>query len=238
MAEIKVERKDNKQPIWPWIVGVLLLLLVVWGMVEFFQTDEPEIAAVTETEQRTDDNQMGATERQDVAYRGAAATQVNEFVTFVEEEEESPEMGLSHEYTSEGIQRLSAALSGLADERPANDADISQKRDRFQESAQRLQQDPESTQHANIIRSTFMEAADLMESIQQRNFPDQESEVEDVRSAAEEIDEKTPVLEQEDKIKDFFQNASDALQAMVETDENANLNTDTDRNTNMDTGKE
>lgn len=218
MAEIKVERKNNQQPIWPWIVGVLLLLLVVWGLVEFFEADEePQVATVTEV---TDDEQVGTTERQDVAYRGEASGQVNEFIRFVEEDEASPEMGKDHEYTAQGIQRLSAALTALADETAPDDVDISQKKERMQQSAQRLQQDPESTQHANMIRSTFLEAADLMESIQQRSFPDQESKVEDVRSAAEEIDTDTPTLEQKDDVKDFFKNASEALQAMVETETN------------------
>lgn len=41
MAEIKVERK-NKTPIWPWIIGILVLLGIIWFLVEAFEEEEPE----------------------------------------------------------------------------------------------------------------------------------------------------------------------------------------------------
>ena len=40
MAEIKVERK-NKAPIWPWIIGILVLLGIIWFLVEAFEEEEP-----------------------------------------------------------------------------------------------------------------------------------------------------------------------------------------------------
>ena len=38
MAEIKVEKKD-KAPIWPWIIGILVLLGLIWFLVEAFEGD-------------------------------------------------------------------------------------------------------------------------------------------------------------------------------------------------------
>lgn len=40
MAEIKVERK-NKAPIWPWIIGILVLLGIIWFLIEAFEEEEP-----------------------------------------------------------------------------------------------------------------------------------------------------------------------------------------------------
>ncbi len=40
MAEIKVERK-NKAPIWPWIIGILVLLAIIWFLIEAFEDEEP-----------------------------------------------------------------------------------------------------------------------------------------------------------------------------------------------------
>jgi hypothetical protein len=38
MAEINVvEKKTN---IWPWIIGLLLLLLLLWGLVEMMDNDD------------------------------------------------------------------------------------------------------------------------------------------------------------------------------------------------------
>lgn len=213
MAEIKVERKENNNtPIWPWIVGILLLLLVVWGLVEFFQTDEEEYRASQEVVAPAEPERAPET----MQVNQPASQPINNFVTFVEEEEESPEMGLDHEYTSQGIEHLSMALADLADREAPDDVEVSQKKESMQQSASRIQQDPESLQHANIIKETFMEATALMETIQARSFPDSKSAVEEVRSAAEELDVETPTLEQEEKVKDFFRNASEALQSMTE----------------------
>ncbi len=48
MADINVERKSTN--IWPWILGLLVLALLIWVLVEAFDTDEPEVAAVPVTE--------------------------------------------------------------------------------------------------------------------------------------------------------------------------------------------
>lgn len=44
MADINVERKGPS--IWPWIIGLLVLALLIWALVEMFDSDEPEVAAV------------------------------------------------------------------------------------------------------------------------------------------------------------------------------------------------
>lgn len=41
MAEIKVEKK-NKAPIWPWIIGILILLALIWLLIEAFSDDSDE----------------------------------------------------------------------------------------------------------------------------------------------------------------------------------------------------
>ena len=39
MAEIRVEPK-RKTPIWPWIIGILILLGLIWLLVEAFDRDD------------------------------------------------------------------------------------------------------------------------------------------------------------------------------------------------------
>ena len=41
MAEINVERKGPN--IWPWIIGLIVLALLVWALMEMFGNDEPEV---------------------------------------------------------------------------------------------------------------------------------------------------------------------------------------------------
>lgn len=42
MAEIRVEPK-SKTPIWPWIIGILILLGLIWLLMDAFGEDEPEL---------------------------------------------------------------------------------------------------------------------------------------------------------------------------------------------------
>ena len=44
MAEINIERK--KKPIWPWLLLILLVGLLIWGLYEF--TNEPDEVEVRE----------------------------------------------------------------------------------------------------------------------------------------------------------------------------------------------
>jgi len=41
MADIRVERKGPN--IWPWIIGLIVLALLVWGLMELFGRGDPEV---------------------------------------------------------------------------------------------------------------------------------------------------------------------------------------------------
>ena len=43
MAEIHIEKKPS---IWPWIIGLLVLGLLIWGVAEMMGGDDEEVAAV------------------------------------------------------------------------------------------------------------------------------------------------------------------------------------------------
>lgn len=42
MADINVEHKDRS--IWPWILGLLLLGLLIWGLIELLDDDDDDVA--------------------------------------------------------------------------------------------------------------------------------------------------------------------------------------------------
>lgn len=52
MADLNVERKSPG--VWPWVLGLLVLALVIWGLVELFGGDpetiqDPEAAVPADT---------------------------------------------------------------------------------------------------------------------------------------------------------------------------------------------
>jgi hypothetical protein len=53
MAEIRVEPKQ-RAPIWPWIIGIVILLGLIWLLVDAFERDDPEDRREDRIEQRDD----------------------------------------------------------------------------------------------------------------------------------------------------------------------------------------
>jgi len=53
MAEIKIEHKQKSM--WPWIIGALVALLVIWGLFQLMDNDEADIAQPVITEPVTVD---------------------------------------------------------------------------------------------------------------------------------------------------------------------------------------
>ena len=193
-----------------WIIGLLLLVGLIWIVADTFD-DEPEReVAVVETPILEEERVVN-----DAVTGVAAAGPISEFVAFTENDETTPDMGLDHEYTSEGLLKLKAALDALAVEQGAGDANIQQKKQELQQAADKIQQDPQSLQHANTIKDAFVKASNLLETIQQKNFPDLDDSVAEVKSAAESIDTSTQTLNQKDQVKKFFDEAGDALQEMA-----------------------
>lgn len=49
MADINVERRGPS--IWPWILGLLVLALVIWGVAEMVDEDEPQVTEAESVEE-------------------------------------------------------------------------------------------------------------------------------------------------------------------------------------------
>lgn len=191
MAEIRIEKRS---PIWPWIVGVLVLLVVGWMAIGALNDEEPvvEQAAL---------QQEGA-----IGTAGAAVpAAVQDYAAFAGESGQ-PSMGREHEYTAEGIRRLSAALGAFV-EQNANDTETRNRFDRFRQAADRLQQDPQSGAHAGTVRDVFTSAVEVFESGRI-----DAGDVSRLRQTATSISADQPLLEQTDTVKQFFSQSSEALQ--------------------------
>lgn len=228
MADINIQKKDNK-PVWPWVLGVLVVL----GLAVWLYSDAPETGAgdrlATQTRieaeraEGTENNLAGSDagrgmspEEEAEAGAGSSAMvgPVADFVAFVKENDSRGEMGLDHEYTSNGLRKLGDALNSLVDSHQAN-MDINQMRNKFNQKADQLQNDPQALKHANIISEAFTSAADVIGRLQQQYYPELSNQASEVRQAAQAIDPQEQTLNQRTKVKSFFDKSSDALEAMV-----------------------
>ena len=81
-------------------------------------------------------------------------------------------------------------------------------------SADRLQTEPQSLEHANVVRAAFASAAQLLQNAQRRSFPIASAQVGLVRKAADIVSKERPPLEHCAEVNRFFMSAADNVRAM------------------------
>ena len=194
MAEIKLERKGT--PIWPWILGLLLLAGLLWyflgrGDDAATTTGDTTAAAVT--------GATGAAAAPSFGIDGNPAGEEN-FITFVDRNDTSGETEANHQYTANGIRRLAVMLQTSAG--GANDGPwiaMSTIADSLQTTG------PGDDRHAEMAKRAFTLAVGVMGS---------GGNVAPARTAAEAIDTARPLGEQTAQVRTFFERARDVMRSM------------------------
>jgi hypothetical protein len=213
MADIDIERKET--PIWPWILGGLLLLaLLLWLFMGRGGDDDvaPGLVVPADTTAATADT---------VARTGAIPPAVAEYLTFSRTPDAAQEMGAQHEYTAGGIRRLVAALDALVAQDTIGQTAIEPQLQQLRANADRMQDTPaDSPTHSNAARDAFTSAAELMETIRTERYPQDpalQRQVTQAREAATGVQPGEPLLEQRDRVQQFFERAGEALLTIAET---------------------
>jgi len=207
MAEIKIEKK-SKKPIWPWIIGLLLLVGAIWVIGEVADSPENELA---EEEMHLAPEAQPGDEISDISeteapVAGTAA--IDDFLAYVEDDKIEDQMGLDHQATSDALMKLSAALKEISN------GQFEQEIGQIEQSAQQIQGNPESLKHADVVSSAFTNAANVLEQIQTSQFPDAEGDVKEVMEKSKLINEDQQMTNQKENIEDFFDEAADAIETM------------------------
>lgn len=201
MAEINIEKK---KPIWPWIILVLVILGILYFV--FFSNGENGMDD-QETTTEEMDTVTGEDERNETSI-GADTMGVAAYLSYVEDEER---MGRDHEYTNTALLRLISAVQAKADEM---NYDISADMQSIRQDAEKITNDPTATDHANSIKNAGQKIVDVLEGMQQENFPELSQDVQEARDAVQNIDTSTQTLEQRDQVKSFFSETADVLRKM------------------------
>ncbi len=197
MAEIEIEKK---KPIWPWIVGLLILAALVYFLF-FANNEDDDINEVetTTTEQVVDDN-----DSMDDTANYSEESDVDTYTTYIND----PQMGLDHEYTHGALAKLIAATRATAD---AVNVDIKADLSEANAKAQEIMKDPMSLKHADKIKDAGQSITRALHTIQTEKFPGLEQQYNEVETAVSKIDDVTPTLDQKDTVKDFFSKAGNLL---------------------------
>jgi hypothetical protein len=216
MAEIHIQKKGA--PIWPWIVGILLLVLIIWAVAAWWRTDTD---APQTTRPPADRAPMAEQLPPRTTPGDAVPAAVREYTAFgTQPGQIDAEKGLDHEYTATGLRRLVAALDEVVEQETVNQQPLEERLARIREQADRITKDPHTLSHARMVREALTEAAMLIGDVRQRRAPDQpavEQHVTAARTAAGSIDPDTPLLEQHDIVRRFFRESAEALHQLATT---------------------
>ncbi len=214
MAEIEIEKK---KPIWPWVILVLIILAILYFLI--FADGNDDMDEMDDTEQidgavwdddrdtTTWDEQTRDTTEWDRT-NDTLGGGINAYISHVEDQSK---MGVDHEYTNNALIRLMNAVQAKADEL---NYDISRDMKLIRQDAERITRDPAATNHANAIKDAGTKLTDVLQNMQEENYPDLSQDVEEVKTAVDEIDPSVPTLQQKDRINSFFNEAADVLRKM------------------------
>ncbi|HEX6058898.1 MAG TPA: hypothetical protein VFZ11_07740 [Gemmatimonadaceae bacterium] len=207
MAEVHIERKERRA--WPWVLLVLVLLaLLAWWLLSQRRADDD---VVTETRPGA---VVGTPAFSDAATTASTAGTVDAFLQWVEDRQADPGMTLEHRHTAEGIRRLAAALGSVAERDTVGGAALRPQLDSLRGLADALMRDEQSTHHARFTHDAFTRAAAIMNDLQRRH-PGAADAVSESRRAAQAVRAETPLLEQREDVRRFFERAADAVRGLA-----------------------
>jgi hypothetical protein len=208
MADIDVERKSGT-PVWPWILGLLVLALLAWLLLG--RTDRDRVVTPI-----AEDTIPAAEAVPGQAQRTAA---VDQYLTW-HEQTDTAEMGVQHEYTATGLRQLADALESIVRQDAVGETAIEPRMQTLRQNANQLQETHwESQDHSNLAREGFISAAEVVEALRDHRFTQQQQlgqSVPRVRQSAEAVSPTVPLLEQRDAVHRFFDSSADALRQMTD----------------------
>lgn len=202
MAEIKIEHK--KAPIWPWLLGLLLLMLVGAGIYFFVIKDKKEQIEVVANEIPN--------EIIPVETSNAIPAAVTDFIKFSDEENpyQDGEMEIHHQYTSDAIRKMSAALVAIADKKgmseQMNMQDLSKK---LNADADQIQKNWKETNHADYIKQAFLQVSGAVNQLSDG------STNENLKKEANDIDVNKLTLDQKAAVKDFIHKTASVMKQLA-----------------------
>lgn len=207
MADIRIE-KEKSTSILPWILGLLLLALVAWGVIEAFDEVEEEVVYTEEVEE-VDRPVVERAADIDDAY-------LNDFTPFFAYTEDMEgEMGLDHEFSHKALTLLATATASVAESRDVDNVDARNKSMRVKQLADEITKDPMATDHADKIRMAALLITEVLEDVDSKSYDGANSaDLKKLRMQAQDINAKTLTLNQKEDVRSFFGTARRVLDGM------------------------
>lgn len=203
MADINIEKK--RKPVWPWIIGILAIIGIVWWAVQSTENPMLEGTAVTPSVPG-----VGIPSDADIMEEEPTMTRPERgFVSYIRNSDNRDKIGDDPEITGEALVKLSKALRDLT-----NESDLQAALDNIEKDGKQIKRDHGLMDNADKLSTAFTSAVGVMERMQQQEFPEAESEVNEVRDAAQQLNTDRDLFAQRTEVTSFFDEAAEAIQKM------------------------
>jgi hypothetical protein len=208
MAEIRIKKKSS--PVWPWIIGILIILAAVWFILEFVLTEEGiRFGEKYRIEERyvepNGDNYPTHTKR------------IDDFIAMINDRSFIEE-SVDEEKAKDGMQLLSEALNEVVEEQDIQSQEIIADKHVLSEQVNNNElNNKEGIGSSGDINRSFYTAANLITGIQQEQYPELAGVAAEVQESAMAIEPSEDISEQGELVKDFLIKSGYALQYMRES---------------------
>jgi hypothetical protein len=220
MADIDIQRKEST-PIWPWIVGLVLIALLVWAAMRMFGGRDEEVRPVpADTIQHADTVVGGGAMAPEALDATGQTMAMRGFMADCHGEQQvtSDDPARVRDYAAACFEQLATALQNIA-RREGADSNVDQHTRAVQEQARQLREAAPGTQEqAMLTRQAAMASTNALEAVQQAWFGDSaqlRGSVEQSRQAAQQIQPAQQIAVLAGDLRTFFRRAGDALGAMT-----------------------
>lgn len=211
MAEIHIQKK--RPPVWPWILGVLLVIIVAFLMIETnFNRDTFEDDGIVYLDTLTQDYTFKDTAN--------ASAKVNDFVEFVSNGDTLSNRGKAddQEFITEGVKKLSGALKAVVDEKYPDNDEMKNKADFIQQKSDSLALNNRIAENSREIKEVFNSTIEVISSIQQQDKQQPGKNISEVKETVQKINVNKPAADQKETIRNFFKETGQVLQTLARSD--------------------
>lgn len=202
MAEIRIKKKSVA--VWPWILTLLMLSFIAWFIIEFVWKSNSLFSDINNND--VYEYSMGES---DITHTNS----IDEYIALINDEVFISEK-LDDGKALVGMDKLSDAIDELVKEQDIEDEKISSHQQKL---SKQLDLDDKTVGFANSDKElnthSLYTAADLLEEIQLREFPELTQEVSLIRQNLSGINLSEP-FNHEEKVKEFLIHSGQLLQLM------------------------
>jgi hypothetical protein len=196
MAEIKIEKK---QKWWPWVIlglGILIAISCFFLLANNVNVEEP-LGIQTDEHYRQGELSANSPPKPDPEVTG--------YSTFTYD---TSKLGVDAQYTNTALVQLSQAVRQAAME---HNLEI---KGRLESGDINTRESADSLQLSGKLKRVGGQIAEIIQELQQGDFPQLAHQSQEINDAVASIDPRTTINLQKDNIRTFFESCGDALQEM------------------------